>query len=116
MLKKILILSFRNPFNYGAELQVFSLCKKLRMLGYDAEVLDLARPGFDTDARDSRKLQIAYNSSFKHRCIEKLRFFKHRLFWAVHWKRTGKKIRNSGEFHTKYNNFTKHRYRNFDEL
>ncbi len=116
MLKKILILSFRNPFNYGAELQVFSLCKKLRMLGYDAEVLDLARPGFDTDARDSRKLQIAYNSSFKHRCIEKLRFFKHRLFWAVHWKRTGKKIRNSEEFHTKYNNFTKHRYRNFDEL
>lgn len=116
MLKKILILSFRNPFNYGAELQVFSLCKKLRMLGYDAEVLDLARLTIDADAKKSKLLKLHYNDTFKERLRARLGFYKRRLFQMLHWKRTGKKIRNSEEFHTKYNNFTKHRYCNFDEL
>ena len=116
MLKKILILSFRNPFNYGAELQVFSLGKKLRMLGYDAEVLDLARPTVDVDARRSKHLKVSYNDTFKARCRANLGFCKRRLFWALHSKRSEQKIRQSEEFHAQYNCFTKHRYRNFDEL
>lgn len=116
MLKKILILSFRNPFNYGAELQVFSLGKKLRMLGYDAEVLNLARPSFDIDAKPSKLLKMSYNDTFKARWKEKIRFCKRRLFWALNHKRSALKKRNSNEFHARYNCFTKHRYRNFDEL
>lgn len=116
MLKKILILSFRNPFNYGAELQVFSLGKKLRMLGYEAEVLDLARPGFDVDACSSKRLEISYNNTFKARWKERMRFYKRRLSWFLHYQRSNLKIRNSSEFHARYNCFTKHRYRNFDEL
>ena len=116
MLKKILILSFRNPFNYGAELQVFALGKKLRMLGYNVEVLDLARPNFDTDACPSKLLKRHYNDTFKSRLIVKLSFFKRRLFWALHWKRSKLKFQLSNEFHDHYNSFTTHRYRNFDEL
>ncbi len=116
MLKKILILSFRNPFNYGAELQVFSLGKKLRMLGYDVEVLNLARPSFDTDAKPSKRLKMSYNDTFKARWKEKIGFCKRRLFWALHYKRSKLKIRQSNEFHERYNCFTEHRYRNFDEL
>lgn len=116
MIKKILILSFRNPFNYGAELQVFALCKKLRMLGYDAEVLNLARPTMDADARKSKLLNLYYNDTFKAKLRSILGFYKRRMFQLLHWKRAGKKIHNSEEFHNKYNNFTKHRYRNFDEL
>lgn len=59
---KILVIAFRNPFNYGAELQIFSLAKKLRMLGYDAEVLDLARPGVDPDARPSTRFETTYTT------------------------------------------------------
>lgn len=116
MLKKILILSFRNPFNYGAELQVFSLGKKLRMLGYNAEVLNLARPTVDTDARPSKLLKLSYNDTFKARVRSKLGFYKRSLFQTLHYKRTKLKIRQSDEFHSQYNCFTKHRYRNFDEL
>ena len=116
MLKKILILSFRNPFNYGAELQVFSLGKKLRMLGYNVEVLDLARPTVDTDARPSKRLKVSYNDTFKARVRAKLGFWKRRLLWMLHYKRSKLKIRHSNEFHARYNCLTKHRFRNFDEL
>lgn len=116
MLKKILILSFRNPFNYGAELQVFSLGKKLRILGYDVEVLNLARPSFDVDARPSKRLKLSYNDTFKARWKEKIRFCKRRLIWALHHKRSVLKKRNSDDFHEQYNCFTKRRFRNFDEL
>lgn len=116
MLKKILILSFKNPFNYGAELQVFSLCKKLRMLGYDAEVLDLARPGMDVDAKPSKFLKLNYNNTCKAKLLGKLRFLKQRLIWALHHSRTKKKLSLSREFHLEYNNFTQRRYLNFDEL
>lgn len=116
MLKKILILSFRNPFNYGAELQVFSLGKKLRMLGYDAEVLNLARPNMDADARKSKHLKLSYNDTFKERLRAKLGFYKRQMFQVLHHKRAQLKIRQSNEFHDKYNCFTKQRYRNFDEL
>lgn len=116
MLKKILILSFRNPFNYGAELQVFSLCKKLRMLGYDAEVLNLARPNMDADARSSKKLKLSYDNTFKSRIKAKIVFYRSKLTRTLHPHRTRIKIRQSEEFHARYNRFTKHRYRNFDEL
>lgn len=116
MLKKVLILSFRNPFNYGAELQIFSLGKKIRMLGYEAEVLDLARPAVDTDACQSKHLKLSYNDTFKARWRVKLGFCRRRLFWILHHKRSKLKIRKSDEFHEQYNCFTKHRYRNFDEL
>ena len=115
-MRKILILSFRNPFNYGAELQVFSLGKKLRMLGYDVEVLNLARPTVDADARTSKRLKLSYNNNFMARLRAKLGFCKRRLFWMLHYKRSKLKIRQSNEFHARYNCFTKHRYRNFDEL
>lgn len=115
-MQKILILSFRNPFNYGAELQVFSLGKKLRMLGYDVEVLNLARPNFDVDARPSKWLKLSNNDTFKAKWKEKLRFCKRRLFWAVNHKRSALKKRNSNDFHEQYNCFTRRRFRNFDEL
>lgn len=116
MLKKILILSFRNPFNYGAELQVFSLGKKLRMLGYDAEILNLARPGFDIDARSSKHFKPLYDGSLRAKLKKQLHFYKRNLFWLLHYRRTKLKIQNSNMFHAKYNFFTKHRYCNFDEL
>lgn len=116
MLKKILILSFRNPFNYGAELQVFSLCKKLRILGYNAEVLNLARPYFDIDAKPSKYLKPAYYHTWKSKLKETLRFFKRRLYYTLFHKRTKLKINNSEEFHARYNNLTTERIHNFDEL
>lgn len=115
-MRKILILSFRNPFNYGAELQVFSLGKKLRMLGYDAEVLNLARPNFDVDAHPSKRLKLSNNDTFKARWKEKLRFCKRRFFWALNHKRSALKKRNSNDFHEQYNCFTRRRFHNFDEL
>lgn len=116
MLKKILILSFRNPFNYGAELQIFSLGKKLRMLGYDVEVLDMARPYFDVDSKKSKKLKVAYNDTFRTRLRVNLAFFKQLILWIIHYKRAALKFKKSNDFHSRYNCLTKHRYRNFDEL
>lgn len=115
-LKKILILSFRNPYNYGAELQVFALCKKLRMMGYDAETLNLARPFFDTDAIRSRDLAPIFNNSVKDRFIEQLRFFKRRVTLMIHHGRSKIKIFNSNSFHCQYGKFTQRRFRCFDEL
>lgn len=86
------------------------------MLGYNAEVLNLARPTVDTDARPSKLLKLSYNDTFKARVRSKLGFYKRSLFQTLHYKRTKLKIRQSDEFHSQYNCFTKHRYRNFDEL
>lgn len=116
MLKKIAILSFRNPFNYGAELQVFALGKKLQMLGYNTEVLNVARPFIDADARRSNKLKVSYNDTFKARLRAGITFVKQRTLWLLHYERSTLKIKNSDAFHNRYNCFTKHRFRNFDEL
>lgn len=113
---KLLIVSFRNPFNYGAELQIFSLGKKLRMLGYDVDVLDLARPMFDIDARRSRLLEFPNKGSFKIRCRAKMIYYRQLLLWLLNYQRWRKKVQMSERFHAQYNCFTGHRYRNFDEL
>ena len=40
---KIGIVTFVKCDNYGAELQAYALQKKLNLLGYDAEVIDLEK-------------------------------------------------------------------------
>ena len=40
---KIGIVTFVKADNYGAELQAYALQRKLNMMGYDAEVLDLEK-------------------------------------------------------------------------
>lgn len=113
---KILVIAFRNPFNYGAELQIFSLAKKLRMLGYDAEVLDLARPGVDPDARPSKRFETTYTKTFVQSLRRLAIHVRGQLLELLHYQRARVKVRNSRAFHARYNNFTKHRFLCFDEL
>ena len=40
---KIGIITFHYAHNYGAVLQAFALCSKLRKEGYDAKIVDLRR-------------------------------------------------------------------------
>lgn len=44
---KIGILTFHMAFNHGAMLQAYALTKKLRLMGYDAEVIDYRLPYID---------------------------------------------------------------------
>lgn len=45
--KKIGILTFQKSLNYGSALQAFALVRKLRELGYDAEVIDYKQNNYD---------------------------------------------------------------------
>lgn len=120
MLKKILILTFRNPFNYGAELQSFALQYFLRLHFQhnneqaDIKVLNIARPTFDLDAKCSR--QKIYHVSKKKILRAYIALYKnHFLNLFKHNSIRKQKIRLSKDFHKKYNHLTK-RVRSFDEL
>lgn len=102
---KIGILTIHSVNNYGAELQCCALYRKLKNMGYDAEVINyLFGIHYDHDFR-GEKLTVPI--SLKQKIKVKLLPIVQDLFCLFYQK--NKAIRNQrfDEFHTKYNNLTK---------
>ena len=111
---KIGILTILNVNNYGAELQCCALYRKLRKMGYDAEVVNFLfgiNPGHDFKGE-----RLTVPISFKQKVKVRLLPIVQNLFCLFHQK--NKRLRNKrfDEFHNKYNRLTKTVYPSVSSL
>lgn len=102
---KIGIITIHSVNNYGAELQCCALYRKLKNMGYDAEVVNFLF-GIHHD-HDFRGEKLTVPISLKQKIKVKLLPIVQDLFCLFYQK--NKAIRNQrfDEFHAKYNNLTK---------
>lgn len=101
---KIGIITIQNVNNYGAELQCCALCRKLRSMGYDAEVINYLfgiHPNH-IHAGEKRTVSISLKQDIKVRLLPIVQ----NLFCLFYQK--NKKLRNKrfDEFHATYNRLT----------
>lgn len=101
---KIGIITIQNVNNYGAELQSCALCRKLRALGYDAEVINFLFGIHPEHIFDDEKRTVSI--SIEQIIKVKLLPIVQDMFCLFYKK--NKRIRNQrfSDFHTSYNHLT----------
>ncbi len=118
-MKKIAILTFFKSGNFGGELQAYALQKKLRVLGYDVEVLHQLRPNNKAFVKTNNFLPII-NLVDRVSKRNKMNSFISKKISSVAAIIFNKRyrLRNSrfNEFEHQHINLTKKIFRNFDEL
>ncbi len=118
--QKIAILTFFKSGNFGGELQAYALQKKLRVLGYDVEVLHQLRPVVSKDYVHTGNFTPIYvptdNSTRRskiNRKIVKLVSQVHNIFFGRHARTRAKRFE---QFEKEHINLTKRIFYSFDEL
>lgn len=75
--KKVGILTFQNTLNYGAHLQAYSLCRTIRKLGCECDIIDY---------RNENISNVYALDIFKH-CNSVRSFLQHLLLWKCNARR-----------------------------
>lgn len=120
---KIAILTYFNAYNYGGDLQCYALQRKLRNMGYDARVLNLARPvdsRYKKNEADTARFKKLYEYSAKSDKKSKLKNTVFRAISSIYSLFISSKIkkRNTSfkSFHKEHIKFSTKQFINFSEL
>lgn len=116
---KIATLAFVLVNNYGAELQIFALQKKLKILEYDVTVLNVRRPndsGYVTYPGNSNFKPLSDNSHSVNKRNILLAKLITKIFNMFFYRRLKKRSKIFHDFHSKYTNLSFDTYVNFEQL
>lgn len=111
---KIGIITIQSVNNYGAELQCCALCRKIRSLGYDAEVINYLY-GIHPDhihKGEKRTVPISLNQDIKVRLLPIVQ----NIFCLFYRKNKVLRTTRFDEFHATYNRLTKKVYPSVQSL
>jgi hypothetical protein len=118
-MKKIGILTFFKSGNFGGELQAYALQKKLRMLGYDVEVLHQLRPmnkEFILTPSFKPIIQLADKVSKRNRLNNQISKFITILANVLFYRRYNIRRKKFDSFETRQMNLSKKMFTSFDDL
>jgi Polysaccharide pyruvyl transferase len=113
--KSIGIITILKTNNYGAELQAFSFCHKLRQLGYEAEIIDYLYYK-NSDFKRTKKAKPFVEIGLKRKIKEYLNPLSESLKSLIFCKDKTERSTRFNTFHSENTFFSKETYDSIDKL